>query len=123
VNRRFQNGLTFSASYTLLDQKPTAADTGNSSLGGTVYNQFRPESDYGMDAFTSRHRFLAYGVWDAPLGRGRKYGSNMPAAAEYLVGGRQISWQAFIKFGTQFTPLWVCNNCEPVVPDNFVPGP
>jgi hypothetical protein len=122
VNRRFQNGLTFSASYTLLDQKSTAADTGNSSLGGTAYNQFRPDSDYGLDAFTSRHRFLAYGVWDAPLGRGRKYGSNMPAAAEYLIGGWQISWQAFIKSGTQFTPLWLCDNCEPVVPGNIASG-
>ena len=42
VNRRFRNGLTFNSSYTLLDQKSTAADTGNSSLGGTAYNQFNP---------------------------------------------------------------------------------
>src|SRR5207249_2927156 len=33
-------GLTFNAAYTLLDQKSTAVDSGNSSLGGTAYNQF-----------------------------------------------------------------------------------
>jgi hypothetical protein len=122
VNHRSGTGLTFTASYTLLDQKSTAADTGNSSLGGTAYNQFRPESDYGMDAFTSRHRFLAYGLWDTPVGRGRKYGSRMPRLADSLVGGWQFSWQAFIKSGTQFTPIWLCDNCEPVVPGNIASG-
>jgi hypothetical protein len=122
VNRRFRSGLTFTASYTLLDQKSTAADTGNSSLGGTSYNQFRPESDYGADAFTSRHRFLAFGIWDTPLGRGRKYGSGLPRFADYVVGGWQVSWEGFIKSGTQFTPLWLCDNCEPVVPGNIASG-
>jgi hypothetical protein len=122
VNRRFRDGFTFTFSYTLLDQKSTAADTGNSSLGGTAYNQFRPESDYGMDAFTSRHRVLAYGIWDAPIGRGRRWGSGMPRAMEYVAGGWQLSWQAFWKSGTQFTPLWLCDNCEPVTPGNVASG-
>jgi len=122
VNRRFRNGFTFTFSYTLLDQKSTAADTGNSSLGGTAYNQFNPGADYGADAFTSRHRVLAYGIWDAPIGRGRSWGAHMPRALEYLVGGWQLSWQAFWKSGTQFTPLWLCDNCEPVTPGNIGSG-
>ena len=122
VTRRFANGLSFNASYTLLDQKSTAADTGNSSLGGTAYNSFHPDSDYGADAFTSRHRFIAYGVWDTPVGRGRRFASEMPRIADYVVGGWQLSWQAFIKSGTQFTPLWLCDNCEPVVPGNIASG-
>ena len=122
VNRRFTNGFTFNASYTLLNQKSTAADTGNSSLGGTAYNQFRPESDYGEDAFTSRHRFLAYGIVDSPLGRGRRYGAHLPAYLDALIGGWQLTWQMFIKSGTQFTPMWLCDNCEPVVPGNIASG-
>src|SRR5436190_2985057 len=42
VNRRFSGGLTFNASYTYLDQRSTSPDTGNSSLGGTLYNQWDP---------------------------------------------------------------------------------
>ena len=49
-NRRFANGLTFEISYTLLDQKTTALDTGNSSLGGPGYNQFQPELDFSRDS-------------------------------------------------------------------------
>jgi hypothetical protein len=119
VNHRLRHGLTFNFSYTYLNQKSTAADTGNSSLGGTAYNQFKPESDYGDDAFTSRHRVLWYGLWDAPIGRGRRFGSRMPKAAELLIGGWQLSWEGFAKSGTQFTPLWLCDNCEPVTPGNI----
>ncbi len=122
VNRRFSGGFTFNASYTYLDQKSTAADTGNSSLGGTAYNQFNPNSDYGMDAFTSRHRFITYGIYDTPVGRGRKFGSSMPKIFDYLVGGWQLSWQAFAKSGTGFTPLWVCDNCGPAYPGNIASG-
>jgi hypothetical protein len=122
VNHRTRQGLTFNFSYTYLNQKSTAADTGNSSLGGTAYNQFKPNSDYGQDAFTSRHRFLAYGMWDAPIGRGRRFGSHLPRGLDYAIGGWQLSWEAFAKSGTQFTPLWLCDNCEPVAPGNIGSG-
>ena len=119
VNRRFTSGFTFNASYTLLDQKSTAPDTGNSSLGGTAYNQFDRERDFGTDAFTSRHRFVTYGVFETPFGRGRRWGSSAPKAVDYVVGGWQMTWQAFAKSGTGFTPLWVCENCGPVTPGNI----
>lgn len=122
VNRRFARGFTFNASYTYLDQKSTAPDTGNSSLGGTAYNQFSPSSDYGMDAFTSRHRFITYGIIESPFGRGRKYGSSMPKALDYVAGGWQLSWQDFIKSGTGFTPYWLCDNCDPIMPGNVASG-
>ncbi len=119
VNRRFTKGFTFNASYTLLDQKSTAPDTGNSSLGGTAYNQFAPELDYGMDAFTSRHRFITYGIIESPYGHGRRWGANVPKAVDYALGGWQITWQGFAKSGTGFSPFWLCDNCGPVEPGNI----
>lgn len=109
VNRRFSGGLQFNFSYTYLDQKSTAPDTGNSSLGGTAYSVFNPESDYGMDAFTAKHRFIAYGIVESPLGRGRRYGANMNKAVDYAIGGWQLSWQMFAKSGYGFTPYWFCD--------------
>src|SRR5207249_4564136 len=50
VNRRFARGLTFNASYTLLDQKTNGIDTGNSTLGGTLYDQFTPQTDFSNDS-------------------------------------------------------------------------
>ncbi|MBI3473204.1 MAG: TonB-dependent receptor, partial [Candidatus Solibacter usitatus] len=121
-NRRFHGGFMFSASYTLLDQKTSAPDTGNASLGGTVYNQFQPEVDYATDAFVSRHRFIAYGVYQVPAGRGRKYGSRMPALADAVAGGWELSWQMFAKSGYGVTPFWYCDNCGPFYPGNVASG-
>ncbi len=122
LNRRFANGLMFNLTYTALDQKSTAPDTGNSSLGGTAYNQFRPERDYGPDAFLSTHRAVAYGVYQMPFGRGLKYGSQMPQAADWIAGGWELSWEMFAKSGAGFTPFWTCANCGPVYPGNIASG-
>jgi hypothetical protein len=122
VNRRFSSGFTFNVSYTLLDQKSSAPDTGNSSLGGTVYNQFRPETDFGAEAFVSRHRFIAYGIVEAPFGKGRKFGSSAPAVVDAIAGGWQMSWNMFAKSGFGFTPYWECGNCGPVYPGNIGSG-
>ena len=77
-NRRYTGGFFFNASYTLLDQKSSAPDTGNSSLGGNPYNQFIPDNDYGTDAFTSRHRFISYGTWEVPFGRAKNTAPAFP---------------------------------------------
>ena len=122
ATRRFAGGLTFEIAYTLLDQKTTALDVGNSSLGGPSYNQFQPELDYSRDSFVSRHRLSFYGVYDTPFGIGRKYGNHMPKAVDAVAGGWQLSWNGFAKSGTGFTPYWTCDNCDPIWPGNIGSG-
>ncbi len=86
VNRRFANGFTFNASYTWLSQKGSGFDTGNSSLGGTSYNQFNPNNDFARDAFVSGQRFVSYGIYELPWGKGRKFGSDIPKWADFAFG-------------------------------------
>jgi hypothetical protein len=119
VNRRFARGLTFNLSYTLLDQKSSGLDTGNSTLGGTIYNQFNPDTDLSRDGFVSRHRFVSYGAFDIPYGRGRSFGNQISGWADTVAGGWQLTWNMFAKSGTGFTPYWNCNNCDPVFPGNI----
>jgi hypothetical protein len=119
LEHRFSHGLMFNVSYTFLDQKSTALDTGNSSLGGVTYNQFQPNSDYGVDGYISRHRVVAYGVYDLPVGRGRQFGSSMSRWTDAVVGGWQTTFNMFAKTGTGFTPYWLCDNCGPLEPGNI----
>ena len=100
IDRRFIKGLDVQFSYTLLDQKSSGLDTGNSSLGGVAYNPFLPNNDYGTEAFVSRHRFVAYGIYDLPVGRGRQYGSKMSRWADAFIGGWQTTFNLFAKSGT-----------------------
>jgi hypothetical protein len=119
VNRRFARGLSFNASYTLLDQKSSGLDVGASTLGGTIYNQFQPNNDLSPDAFVSRHRFISYGAFDLPFGRGRDFGSAIAPWVDAVAGSWQLTWNMFAKSGTGFTPFWACNNCSPVFPGNI----
>jgi hypothetical protein len=120
--QRQGNGVLFSLAYTFLDQKSSGLDTGNSSLGGGAYNPFQPDSDYGPDSFTSRHRIVAYGVFDLPVGRGKHYLSSSSRWADAVVGGWQASTNLFWKTGVGFTPFYVCDDCDPVVPGNVASG-
>jgi hypothetical protein len=122
VNRRFASGLMFMFSYTYLDQRSTGLDTGNSSLGGIAYNPYSPNNDYGQEAFVSRHRVVAYGIYDLPVGRSRKYGSGMAKWLDAIAGGWQSTFNMFAKSGTGFTPYWVCDNCGPAFPGNIGVG-
>ncbi|HJP91416.1 MAG TPA: carboxypeptidase-like regulatory domain-containing protein [Pyrinomonadaceae bacterium] len=122
LNRRFARGFMFNVSYTLLDQKSSGLDVGDSSLGGALYNQFNPNNDLSRDSFVSRHRLVSYGAYDIPFGRGRSYGRSISKLEDALIGGFQISWNMFAKSGTGFTPFWICDNCSPVFPGNIASG-
>ena len=120
--QRQGKNLLFSVAYTFLDQKSSGLDTGNSSLGGNAYNPFQTDSDYGPDSFTSRNRIVAYGVFDLPVGRGKQYLSSSSRWMDAVVGGWQASTNLFFKTGTGFTPFYVCDDCDPVVPGNVASG-
>jgi Carboxypeptidase regulatory-like domain/TonB dependent receptor len=122
LKKNFTHGFTLDASYTLLDQRSTAVDSDNSSLGGSAYNQFQPESDFGRDSFVARHRFITYGLYELPFGKGKTFGSNLNGLGATLAGDWQLSWNMFVKSGTGFTPYWLCSNCDPVFPGNIGSG-
>jgi hypothetical protein len=118
-NHRYKSGFMLDMSYTYLDQKTDALDTANSSLGGIAYNPFDPQADYGADGYVSRHRFIAYGIYDLPIGRNHRFGGSFSKVVDTLLGGWQTTFNLFAKSGTGFTPFWVCDDCDPVVPGNI----
>lgn len=122
VNRRFTRGLMFNMSYTLFDQKSNGLDIGNSSLGGALYNQFVPQNDFSRDSFVSLHRFISYGAYELPIGKGRSYAKDLSGWEDAVAGGWDVTWNMFAKSGTGFTPYWRCNNCSPVFPGNIASG-
>jgi hypothetical protein len=117
--RHYTKGLLLNVAYTYLDQKSTALDTGNSSLGGIAYDALQPNADYGVDGYVSKHRLVAYGIYDLPVGKRRQYGSSMNAWEDSIVGGWSTTFNLFAKSGTGFTPFWICDDCNPVEPGNI----
>ena len=119
--RRFTAGLSFDASYTLLDQKSNVGDAADSSLGDPLYNQFVVQNDFSRDSFVSRHRFTANVIYDLPWSR-TPFRCYLVRTRGWDPRGWQLSTAMFAKSGTGFTPFYDCGDCDPVWPGNVGSG-
>ena len=62
-------------------------------MGGIAYNAFDPNHDYGQESFFPKNRFVAYGIYDLPVGRGKKFGSSFSKWEDAILGGWQTTFQ------------------------------
>ena len=102
LEKRFTRGLSLLTSYTwakAIDDSPGGiCSNGASARDCGPDDPTRPELDRGNSDTDVRHRFTFANVWDFPLGRGRRWGSDMPEALDVAVGGWQfnniVTWQS-----------------------------
>jgi hypothetical protein len=102
LEKRFAKGLALLSSYTWahsIDDSPggvCANGAGPRDCGPD--DPTRPELERGNSDTDVRHRFTFSNVWDIPIGRNRRYGSEMHKALDTAVGGWQfnniITWQS-----------------------------
>ena len=78
-------------------------------IGGTgprtcgFANPLRPELDKARSDFDTPHRFNFANVWDLPFGRGRRFGSDIGAGLNAIVGGWQLNNNVTIQSGPVFS--------------------
>ncbi len=102
LEKRFVKGLSILASYTWahgIDDSPGGiCSNGASARDCGPDDPLRPQLDRGNSDTDVRHRFTFSNVYDLPIGRSRRFGSSMPKAADFLIGGFQlnniITWQS-----------------------------
>ena len=79
--RRFSKGFTIQGSYTF-----------SKFMEAVSYlNAADPMPLESISDFDVPHRFVASGIWEIPVGRGRAFGSEMPKALSAVLGGWQFS--------------------------------
>ncbi|HVG39763.1 MAG TPA: hypothetical protein VM870_10770, partial [Pyrinomonadaceae bacterium] len=95
LEKRFARGLSILSSYTwahAIDDSPGGiCSNGASARDCGPDNPLRPELERGNSDTDVRHRFTFANVYDLPLGRGRSFGGDMPAALDFLIGGFQLN--------------------------------
>ncbi len=122
VEKRFSGGIYFLASHTWsksIDNQSNGTD--NSAASGAFPQDPRnPGLDRGLSAFDRTQRFVGSVVWAIPFGRGSALGSRLPAAANTLLGGWQLSGIVVTQTGPPFSVVMSCadvnaqgNNCRP----------
>jgi hypothetical protein len=108
--RRETKGLTFMASYTyakFLDDVGGAEEWGSINSGsGSIRNFYNLKADWGVDSTDIPQSVVLNYVYQLPIGRGKKFGGTMNAAADAVVGGWQVSGISNFKAGF---PLGISN--------------
>ncbi len=93
VERRLTSGFFLLSSFTY----SKALDNGSGALEGPNGNASSPQNVYnlagdkGPSAYDQTLIYSLSGVYELPFGKGRKYLSSLPAAAEALLGGWKVS--------------------------------
>ena len=86
LEKRFSKGLSFLLGYTY----SKSIDNGSSWNAGVI-NVFNFAAERGLSTFDTRNRFVASYTYDLPVGKGHALGGNMPAVANFILGGWQTN--------------------------------
>jgi hypothetical protein len=92
LEKRFSRGLSLLNSFAWsksIDISPSNMETGN---GSNYYMNFRSwNSSKAISDYDQPFQNTTSLVWDVPVGKGKKFGSSMPAIADAAVGGWRLS--------------------------------
>lgn len=115
VEKRFAQGLQFLAHYTFAHAYNFDSN----------YYSVDPKFAYGRDDFNRDHVFVISTVYELPIGKGKKFMGDISRAADFVIGGWQISNTTNWSGGLPFTPtIGECNEISDAGPcrPNLLPG-
>jgi hypothetical protein len=111
ASHRFQHGLQFDSAFTwakaLADnQGPNNTSFAGESGGGRASSILDRGADFGNVEGVRRLLWNTTALYDLPIGRGKRFGANMPRLLDAVVGGWRVSnifnWQS----GGYMTPYF-----------------
>lgn len=118
LTKRFEDGLSFVTHYTWQVAK---------NHSGSYYN-IDPEVNYGRADFERTHNFVFSQLYELPIGRGKKFLSDIGRVANAFLGGWQFNSNTTIQSGFHFNIEYNCGydtgHCRPDVNGNisYTPG-
>ncbi len=92
IRKRFTDSLLFDVNYTFSKSIDLASRAENSgSFAGFLYNTWNSSQRKAVSDYDVTHAVNAYGVWQVPFGRGKKFGGQSSRLLDAIFGGWQIS--------------------------------
>ncbi|MCS7026807.1 MAG: TonB-dependent receptor [Bryobacteraceae bacterium] len=105
--RKFSSGFEFIAAYTfgktLTDNLGYYGSAFASGEGAYWQNAYDRRSNRGPAFFDVRHNFTIGGNYDLPFGRGKRFGSDVPRAVDFLLGGWSLNYNLAARTGLPLT--------------------
>lgn len=105
LQRNFSSGLMMNLNFTWSHMTDAQDSSGWGSQQGTTIwqNSYSPRANWGAANFDVRQMFKAYGAYDLPFGRGRRFLNNN-AMLDEAIGGWTMSLTFVGQGGHPFTP-------------------
>jgi Carboxypeptidase regulatory-like domain len=97
MQRQMSNGLQYQVAYTyskcMTNNSGYYGSWGAQATTASPYwqNIYDPKAEWAPCFYDATHSLTAYSVYELPIGRGKKFGKDMNAAVNAVVGGWTIS--------------------------------
>jgi len=92
IRKRLSYGLQFDLNYTWSKSIDLgSAQEGAGSFSGFVENTWNPSQMRAISNYDTTQQVNLEGVYELPIGRGRKFGTSMNKIADMLIGGWQLA--------------------------------
>ncbi len=112
--KRYSHGLALIASYAYSKSLDTASSSCDSSQCNAVQNIRDLRAEYGPSSFDQTQHLVLSPIYILPFGKGQRYLSSLPSAANMLVSGWEASAIANFASGSPFTLAVVGGDREDV---------
>ena len=108
VQKRYSNGLTFLVNYTL-SKNMSNTDSGFSTFNFGAENGFNQKAEWSIAGNDQTHIVNIAGVYELPIGPGKKFVNHGGTLMKNLLGGWQLSGVFTYQSGTPIT-VYANNN-------------
>lgn len=90
-SHRFTNSLTVLASYQYSKALDNTSETQAWEVHDAIRNAYNLAGDRSISAHDLPQDFVANAIWELPVGKGKRFGTNMNRVANAIAGGWQIA--------------------------------
>lgn len=114
AKKRFTNGDMLDFNYTW--SKSTDLRSGAERLSwasSALWNPWQPGLSKGVSDYDTTHNFAMMGLYNLPVGRGKRFGTALPKVLDAIIGGWQVSgfwrWSSGFPTSVYETGFWPTN--------------
>jgi hypothetical protein len=116
LRQRLGNSVSYDINYTFSKSMDNASglQTGDSYGSQFILNPLRPDDNYAVSDFDTRHVVNANFLFQSPVGRGRQFFSDLNPVADVFLGGWQLTgvyrWNSGLPLSVPFDAAqWATN--------------
>ncbi|MGO8718702.1 MAG: TonB-dependent receptor [Acidobacteriaceae bacterium] len=107
LRRRLQHGVEFTLNYTyaksLTNNPGFYGVPGVNGPSAYWQNAYNPAADYGPSGFDIRHNITATGLFELPVGHGKRFGNNLNNVVNEAIGGWKVAGTGTLYTGFPIT--------------------